>query len=190
MAQVLPREVQIQVKLAAYRKADEFGYMYKSRVESGEFMDRLVRDREVGAVLADFMSKDSIKTYIKDAILNRYMKDKKKERLPSDPEGLGLVVARFYGSNAYPIDGDSNTHLFRLNDDSYALVSQGTLLKWETALRKALEYIEKAPGLPPQGVKMRVLLNIASLGTHSTHADRDHLKKSLAFVGVDVNFAD
>lgn len=190
MAIVLPRNVQIQVREAVYRKADEFGYMHKSRVDSGTFMDRLVRDREVGSVLAQWMGKDSIKTYIKDGILNRYMKDKKKVVLSSGPERLLPVVREAYQQEAQLIEGANSTFLFRLENNDIVLVAQGTFLKWETALRKALVLIEKAPGLPPEGVKLHIVLNIALLGHPSTRADRDHLKNALAYLGVELNFAD
>lgn len=190
MAVKLPKEVQKRLKAAIYVKADEFGYMHKSRTENGEFMDRLVRDSQVGGVIAEYLSKDSIKTYIKDAVLNRYMKDKKGAALPSDPKSLAMVVGRFYKTEALPIDGAAATHLYRLADDTLAIASQGTLLKWETALRKALEFVERSPGLPPKDGVFKILLNIASLGIHSTVADREHLRKSLALINVDINFAD
>lgn len=190
MAKVLPPDVQLNVKQAVYRKADDFGYMHKSRIDSGVFMENLIKDREVGGVLAQYMGKGAIKTYIKDAILNRYMKDKKEMVLPSKPAGLLPMVKKLYNQEAIPIHSANSVFLFRLGNNDVLLVAQGTLLKWETALRKALEYIEKAPGLPPKEETLHIVLNIASLGQPSTAADRDHLRKALAYVGVNIHFAD
>ncbi len=190
MAIVLPRAVQLQVKTAAYQKADDFGYMHKSRVDSGIFMENLVRDREVGGVLSQYMGKDAIKTYIKDAVLNRYMKDKKETILPSGPEGLLPLIRKLYLQEAHSIHAANPVFLFRLENDDILLIAQGTLIKWETALRKALEFIETSPGLPPKEGPLHIVLNIAALGQPSTAADQIHLKKALAYVGVNIHFTD
>jgi hypothetical protein len=190
MANKLPRAVQAQVKKAVFQKADDFGYMHKSRVDSGIFMENLVKDREVGGVLAQYMGKDAVKTYIKDGVLNGYMKDKKKAALASEPEGLLPVIRRIYSQEAHTIHSANPIFLFRLESGDILLIAQGTLIKWETALRKALEFIERSPGLPPKEGRLQIVLNIASLGQPSTAADRDHLKKALAYVGVNIHFAD
>lgn len=190
MATRLPPDVQVKVKQAVYRKADDFGYMHKSRVDSGVFMENLIKDSEVGGVLAQYMTRDSLKTYIKDSILNRYMKIKKEISLPSKPDGLLPMVKKLFHQEAYPVHNGNPVFLFRLENNDFLLVAQGTLLKWETALRKALEFIEKAPGLPPKEGILHIVLNIAALGQPSTTADIDHLTKALAYVGVKIHFAD
>jgi hypothetical protein len=136
------------------------------------------------------MAKNEIKTYIKDAILNRYSKDKRGTALPSDQQALAQQVSDHYGEVASPIDRAGDTHLLRLGGGDLVVVSQGTLMKWETALRKALEFIERCPGLPPPVGTLRILLNIAPLGTQTTTADRTHLKKSLQYIKVDIRFAE
>lgn len=190
MSRILPKDIQIKVKASVYRKADDFGYMHKSRIESGIFIYNLIKDREVGVILADYMSKDAIKTYIKDAILNRYMKDKKRMALPSEPDKLLPVVRALYQQDASLIDGSNPAFLFRLDNNDLLLIAQGTLLKWETALRKALEFIARAPGLPPKDRTLHVVLNIAALGQPSTESDRELLRQALAYVGVRIVFAD
>ncbi|MDA8091548.1 MAG: hypothetical protein M0Z61_15170 [Nitrospiraceae bacterium] len=190
MAKQLPAAVRQAIKEAVYRKADEFGYTHKSRVDSGLFMENLVKDKDVGKVLADYMPKADIKTYIKDAVLNRYSKDKKSRILPSDPEGVCDIAREAIQQEASVIDRLGSVFLLRLDDNDLLLVSQGTLLKWETALRKALEFVAKAPGLPPDDVKLHILLNIAVLGRPLTQADRDHLTAALKFVGVKLHFSD
>lgn len=190
MAKILPPDVQLEVKQAVYSKADAFAYTHKSRIDSGVFMENLVSDHEVGEVLAQYMGKAAIKTYIKDGVLNRYMKDKKELVLPSKPAGLLPVIKKLYNQTAIPIHSVNSIFLFRLENQDVLLVAQGTLLKWETALRKALEYVEKAPGLPPKEGTFHIVLNIATLGKPSTAADREHLVKALAYVGVKIHFAD
>lgn len=190
MTKNLPNEIRIKVKEVVYRLADEFGYMNKSRVDSGVFMENLAKNPEVGGVLAEFMEKGLIKTYIKDAVLNRYMKDKKHEVLPTCSEFLLPTMQKVLGCKALVIEEENPVFLFRLENGALLLVSQGTFLKWETALRKALEFIAKAPALPPDGCDFHILLNIALLGESTTLADRNQLRKALDLIGVGVNFAD
>jgi hypothetical protein len=186
----LPTDVQDKVKQAVYRKADEFAYMHKSRVENSVFMANLVKDPEVGGVLAQYLEKADIKTYVKDAVLNRYTKDKKKKVLPSKSAGLLPMVKKLYHQEAFPIESSNPVFLFRLENNNILLIAQGTLTKWETALRKALEFIERAPGLPPEKEALHIVLNIATLGKPMTAADREHLTKTLTYVDVRIHFAD
>lgn len=190
MSVVLPKAVQLAVKEACYRLLDDFGYMYISRAESSLFMARLQNNQYVGKVLANYMKKEDIKTYIKDAILNRYSKDKRAKALPSDQQALADLVANHYGKVVNPIERNGDVHLLRLGSNDLVVVSQGTLVKWETALRKALEFVERAPGLPPPAGTLRILLNIAPLGTQTTRGDKTHLKKSLAYIKVEIRFAE
>jgi len=187
----LPDKVRKVVKESVYKKADDFCYMHKSRVESGVFMENLVRDPEVGLVLAEYMNRGALKTYIKDAILNRYMKDKKRTWLPSKPDQIIPLMRKIYEQDAsiiYHHGGD--IFLFRLDNGDLVLIAQGTLLKWETALRKALEFLAKSPGLPPTTGRLHTLLNIAILGLPFTEADRTHLVTALGYVGVKLHIAD
>lgn len=190
MAKQLPALVRKAVKETVFRKADEFGYCHKSRIDSGTFMEQLVKDKEVGKVLAEHMPKADIKTYIKDALLNRYSKDKKGRLLPSNSDGVCKLIKKVTGQGATLIESQNSVYLFRLDDKDLLLIAQGTLTKWETALRKALEYVAKAPGLPPADVDLRVLLNIAVMGKPLTRADRDYLTAALKFVGVGIHFSE
>ena len=186
----LPVAIRNAVREAVYRKADKFGYTHTSRRDSGVFMDNLVEDKDVGKVLADYIPRADIKTYIKDAVLNRYAKEKKGEILPSDSESVLAMIRSIRKQDATVIARNKSVYLFRLEDKDLLLVAQGTLLKWETALRKALEFVAKAPGLPPKDVDLHILLNIAVLGRPLTQADRDHLRAALRFVGVELHFSD
>ncbi len=189
-AKKIPHSVRIQVKEAVYRLADEFCYMNKSRVDNGEFMENLIGHREVGVVLSQYMAKGAIKTYIKDAVLNRYMKDKKGEVLSECESEIAPVIESIYRQGITLIEKKGLSFIFRMENSDVLVVSQGTWLKWETALRKALEIIVSSPGLNTPSQKVKVLLNIALLGSPSTSADRDQLRSALKIIGVEVNFAD
>ena len=185
----LPRKTQQHVKSVVYKKADDHGYMTRDRIANGIFMENLVKDPDVGGFLAEYMSKPELKTYIKDAILNRYAKDKTAAELNSD---LSELIKHFFhlNSDEVPTNAGSRLSLHRMENGECVVVSCGTLIKWETALRKALEFIAKAPGLQNVSGKLHLLLRIASVGKSLTDSDKKHLVKALSFVGVRLSFVD
>lgn len=189
MSKILPKNIQISVKKLIYDMADSHGYMNKSRIENGIFMENLVKSPAIGDVLSQYMTKAEIKTYIKDAVLNRYAKDKTRQELSSVDE-LG-AISEIFGQTACKIESNNGLSFYRLSNMDFLIISCGTLLKWETALRKALEFIARAPGLPPENhnIKLHVLLNLALAGRIITTPDRNHLIKSLDFLGIKVLFS-
>lgn len=185
----IPRNVYKEVKDAIYGKADEHGYMSKDRVENGIFMQNLVSDPDVGMRLSEFMPSESLKTYIKDTILNRYAKEKTASKRPRD---VSKYILKAFGCEGNEIDYEKKNHvsLHKLGVSSYVVVARCTLLKWETGLRKAIEYVEKCPGLPTVGgKKLRLLLVIGTRGP-LTKPDKVHIKKSLAVLEVESLFVD
>lgn len=183
----IPRDVQLKIKEIVYKKADEHGYLNKGRPDNSSFMENLIKDPTIGGVLSEFMTKVEIKTYIKDAILNRYSKDKVLEELSSGAEKAIIKVFNI-GSNQIEIGNRVSFH--RLENNDLVILAEGTLLKWETALRKALEFIEKSPGLPPEDCELHILLNLAVSGKLLTDADRKKLNSILSIVNVRVIFSD
>lgn len=184
MSKILPRDIQLEIKNTIYEMADAHHYMNRGRIENGIFINNLTKHPEVGDILLQYMTKSEIRTYIKDAVLNRYAKDKKQEELSSKDESS--IIAETFGQDANLIEKRNGVSFYRLEHMDYLLISCGTFVKWETALRKALEYISNAPGLPPQNNKLHILLNLALAGRILTDADKDHLAKSLDFIGLKV----
>lgn len=184
----IPSGVREEIKAAVYAKADEHGYRQTGRVQNGRFMDNLVQDPEVGGKLAQFMPKAKIKTYIKDGILNRYAKDKIADDLSSDAaEIIQEVLGQ--GSVEIEVKKSKRLSLHRLDDEGLAVLAGGTFLKWETALRKALEYVAGAPGLPPENCDLHIVLILSVGGEPLTTGDIEHLNQALSIVGVKVFFA-
>ncbi len=182
----VPRDIQISVKEVVYKKADEHGYLKKGRPENSIFMENLVKDPEVGDILSQYMTKAEIKTYVKDAILNRYSKDKISEELSKD---VKKIIHDIFKQRSIPIE-DCKTKrisLHRLDNGEVVVIAEGTLLKWETALRKALEFTEKSPGLKIKGKKPHILLRLALMGKTINEADRKHLISSLELINVKVS---
>lgn len=190
MPKTLSDAQQKRIKKAIYKKADEFGYMTSGRIESGRFMDELVEDPEIGGVLKEYMSKERIRTYIKDGVLNAYTKAKNKKALSGvTPEN---TVKRLFNDSAAVIQKcsgkNSGVFVLRSEDGKLFVVSGGTALKWETALRKALEIIAREPGLIVENQPPYICLQLSEASQALTDADRNHIRTALNAIGVKAIF--
>lgn len=183
----IPQKVRSALVAAVCIEADRHGYMNRDRVQNGIFMDNLLKNPEIGGRLSEYINKSKLKTYIKDSILNRYAKDKTATELTTDTQSL---IQQKFGSESIVIESglakNNRLSLHRLKNDDLLIVSGGTLLKWETALRKALDFIAKSPKLPPTDKKLNILLVLATAGRSLTTGDKELLSKSLKFIGVEV----
>jgi len=178
----MPNEIKKEIKVTVFRKADEHDYMNRTRPDNARFMQDLVDDPEVGVKLASYMEKSAIKTYIKDGILNQY--SKQKMRAPAD---LSALLQKELGaSDCVQIDNDKarKISLYTGEGCSY-VVACGTYLKWESALRKALEY---ATGIK-EGSKFQIVLVLSIQSVHATVSDMELTKKALEHIGVKCVFA-
>lgn len=190
MANRLPQQVREKIIRIVYQKADEFGYMECDRVTSGQFMDMLVEDQEVGGVIRQYIQKERVRTYIKDTILNRYTKDATSKMLSSKtPE---QTIEEEYGEAAdviQKIKGSAyDCHVLRAEYGNIYIVSEGTFLKWETALRKGLEVIANEPNLTIEGRVPSLCLKLSLAGQALTEADKKLIRTALAAAGVKATF--
>ncbi|MPN24802.1 hypothetical protein SDC9_172204 [bioreactor metagenome] len=67
------------------------------------------------------------------------------------------------------------------------VVSSGTVIKWETALRKAIELIAREKGLSSNG-KPEICLQLASLAAVLTEAEKCFISTALNFLNVKAYF--
>lgn len=70
------------------------------------------------------------------------------------------------------------------------VVSGGTVLKWETALRKALEIIANEPNLTIEGKAPSICLKLSLTGQSLTEADKTHIITAVGAVGVKTVFCN
>lgn len=190
MANRLPQQVREKIICIVYRKADEFAYMECDRVKNGQFMGILVEDPDVGGVLRQYMQKERIRTYIKDTILNRYTKDATSKTLSSKtPE---QTIQEEYGEDVNVIQRIKGTaydcHVLRSEAGNIYIVSEGTFLKWETALRKGLEVIANEPNLTIDEKVPSLCLKLSLAGQSLTDADKKLIRTALAAAGVKATF--
>lgn len=163
MSNSIPKNIADKVKKTAFKKADAYGYLTKGRVENGQFMDSLASDPEVGGVIEQYLEGPKIKTYIKDAILNRYSKDRNKATvLLRDPVKL---INRIFKVNAH-IDKKVKTAIVlvytKKGGTNYIACAAGTWVKWESALKKALIAAASCEAYSQAPDKFKILIVLSS----------------------------
>lgn len=187
----LPRNILEKVRNTVYVKADTIDYMNQGRNENGAFINSLATDPEVGGILKNYMSQQRIRTYIKDSILNRYSKEKIHSLLSTD---IDKVISSLEGMPVYLIERktikSSTIHLYRNESNKLIVVGEGTVLKWETALRRALEFIEVCPGKGTDELKWKIYVCLASTGSSLTQSDKEHIINSLEYINVKAIFLE
>jgi len=190
MAKSLPQKISAQVKQAVYKKADEHGYGARTRADNSAFMDTLVADADVGGVLKNYMDSAVIRTYIKDGILNAYAKQRGREILSAKP--ATDTVKQLFDVDTSVIqkykDNGKTVSVCRSDDGKIFVVSEGTVIKWETALRKALDLIAREPRLIINGVTPTICLQLADINASITDGDKKHITAALTAISVKARF--
>ena len=173
-----PADIALAVKVAAFRLADEFGYLNRPRTENAQFMLELTANVEVGGILRAYMPEQEIRTYIKDAVLNRYSKQMTRASRPSDVPGLIRVK---FGFSCMSVESDrqGDVELFG-SGRNYVVVTFGTYLKWETALRKALLYLPGKPFAQDPDNRVHILLLAFNQGKPVGNAEQRFLDEALS----------
>lgn len=192
MPKKLPSKKKKQIETLIYARADDVGYRTLSRPESSQFLDSLVEDAAIGGVLREYYPKENVRTYIKDGILNAYMKRFTKDAL--DEVSPTDTIQQIYGVSSSVIQQctgkDARVSVSRSDDGRIFVVSGGTVLKWETALRKALELIARESGLSVGGKTPEICLHLVATNNSLTMADKKHITTALGAVGVEAIFCN
>ena len=184
-----PKDIADRVKAVGYRLLTEGNYLNNNRIENGQLLNTLVSHIEVGKVLSEYMSTEQVRTYIKDTIINRYAKDENAKGL-----SLSNVLARISESEGCPIEcledskGKSNAILLKKSTGEVIVAGIGTVSKWETAVRRVLEFIERSPGLPPQDGALITYIIVSDAGKSIAQSDKTQIIKALKFIGIKVLF--
>ena len=188
MSKNIPIITRDKVRQAVYEMADSRDYSNNSRHKNGILMDEMVNVPTIGGVLKSFMNKSEVKTYIKDAILNRYQKDKKRSSFPDD---IIRYVNDRSGRSLLDIECNSDMDVKVCRDASYknrwVIISKGTYLKWETALRKCL-LVAARLNFPDENSTCEFIILLTSGGKVVPSAESDHLMKALGFASASAMF--
>jgi len=183
---MLPEKIKKRITAAIFSKADKHGYATRGRVENGQFMDELVDDPDIGQVLREYMPPERVRTYIKDGVLNAYTKTITKRVLKGhDPEQI-IRVTYHIESTCIHIRNDIS--VCSASSKQVYIISRGTVLKWETAMRRALEFIASTPKLSASESYPSICLQLAVINDEITEGDKKHITSALAAIGVCVYF--
>ncbi|NPU99896.1 MAG: hypothetical protein HPY53_00795 [Brevinematales bacterium] len=186
MANSLPKDVAAQVKKAVFKKADEYCYAKRGRVENGRFIDELMDDPEIGGVIKEYRKAGRVRTYIKDGVLNTYTKQMTRLILRA-ANPIQIICRTYNEEQVFVLSRDDIVVCLSSNERIY-VIGRGTVLKWETALRKALEYIARTPGVRTDGRYPAICLQLAVINDDITEGDKRQITNALAAVGVKVFF--
>lgn len=186
MPNSIPKDILETIRAKTFAILDERQYLSQSRKENGRLIDELVEHPEIGGIIAGYMSKAAVKTYIKDALINPYSKRENAKSISTDVVEARLSVRE--GSPVHLIEGSCNKKVLFLRADNGTLIVAGVGLisKWETALRKVLEFIERAPKLPPMTGDLRMYLLVLMKGKSLTESEKTHISNTLSLINVSV----
>jgi hypothetical protein len=178
----LPSRVAAEMQDTIDRKADEFGYLTRNRVENGQFLEQMVAEPTVGGRLIEYMDISKVKTYIKDKLLNQY--SKKHRPLPRD---IKHILAPTHGESLVEIKywNEDHVSLHRANETDLLLVARIAFNKWETGLRKLVMYAPQFHGSKQEKEILRLILIIFLHGNSINGADRANITKGLNLLGVE-----
>jgi len=179
MSKKVPDKIAKEIKECVFGEADKFNYLARSRTDNGMFLDQLVTMKDVGSRLSQYMPRAEVRTYIKDAILNRYSKDKTQEERPDD---FVPIIKSGLDIDAHFIERENKTQISLYkspNAHCYVVVADGTYLKWETALRKALLYIASKPFSAQDNMEVYIMLALFARHQKISPSDFRHLQKAL-----------
>ena len=178
----IPKKVMLEIRERVFSVLDQKEYMSTKRIHSGKIMDFLVSDPMIGARIAEYSGKERVRTYIKDALLNRYTKERTKA-----PADWTPFIKELFGAECSQVATLNGVRVFRSQDGTIFVGSHGRLLKWETALRKLLEYrAGNTKALVDHGKLVESCLILMSGGAPQTTADADLLRSALANINVKV----
>ena len=176
----IPDKIMLDVREHVFRILDENEYMSQRRTKSGEIIDKLVEHPDIGKKIAEYYGKEKVRTYIKDAIINRYTKEKTKA-----PDDWRPFIKELYHEDTDLVGCVKGVRLFRSESNNIYIMSHGRLLKWESALRKLLEYrASHSKAIEGFDAAPKCSLLLTNGGNVQTESDEKLLETALGTIGV------
>lgn len=187
MSRKIPPAIKKEIYKDFVSQAVSVGYGNINRAESNKFIDDLMNDPLIGGKIGGYLKKDKVRTYIKDSLLNHYTK-----QLNAIPQDVFEHIKEVFGQNAAEISYEKanrvSFHKFEDQPNQFLVVARGTFIKWETAVRKALNYIICLPIDNLNNSNIKILLVIRADSKTITNPDKEALKRALDIIDVHVSF--
>ncbi|HBT75945.1 MAG TPA: hypothetical protein DEB39_03270 [Planctomycetaceae bacterium] len=188
MKKQIPPEIAKEIKQIVFCEADRENYLARSRPENGAFLNRLVAMPTVGEKLLEYMSKAGVRTYIKDAILNAYSKEMAQKKRPKNISAIIKKIFKLQAVEHVESQSALQTEIYvTASKDHFIVVADGTYLKWETALRKALYCVAGSPFAAVKDVEIKILLLLFARGCKIPKSDLTSLERALSICGGAVS---
>jgi len=180
---VIPPTVKAQVVSRVREQLEEAGYFSQGLFNSTVMLDDMAADSQIGGVLAQYMRKDKVRTYIKDCIIGKYAKKKNGELLST--ERLKFELEKREGTVSLHAEKNQVVTFINENDGCFIFAAKGTVLKWESALRKVLE-LRVQIDAGQEGMQVKTYLFLSNTGRTLTDGERQNLNRTLGLVNVKV----
>lgn len=184
MASQLPKNIANRVKKRGFELCDEQDYCARSRPDNANFITSLVQHPEIGGVVSQYTEPENVRTYIKDAILNAYSKQYRQKKMAGFPVLERLET--MWGVSL--IKRAENVYQSTDNPSRTIIVHSGTCQKWESVLRRSLDYIVANDHIQKLFPKPEICLVLLVLNDDMTQADRAHIEQAIAYIGARVIF--
>lgn len=181
----IPSKTQKLIRQRVYAAADKANYLKSSRTDNAILLENLCADPEVGGLVAQFVSKEKVRTYIKDAVLNRYAKEHKATERPPQEDQIKFCAERFQVTNFSVLEENKDTLVLKSpSAPIYVIVVEGTMIKWESALRKGLVYVAGHPLGQNNNNTIHIVLSLFMGGGAMTPSDKKLLQSALSRAGA------
>lgn len=186
----IPSNIAKDLKKRVFALCDEFDYCARNRIDNAEFMNKLAASPDVGGIIRNFVPQEKVRTYIKDALLNAYAK--KHIRDKANSVDIKKELERIYKPEFIEVLKKDKLSVWKSDDksDSVYVVQYGTLLKWETALRKALEYVASTEHIKKLDLHAKICLALVIQTDELTEGDKKHIRAALDLIDVKVLFIE
>ncbi len=178
----LPKDVEKEIRTIAHTLCAQYNYG-TGDIDSTNFIDMLLKRPDIGGRLKEYLPDASVRVYIKDTLCGKYTKRLTAQKL----EGVTAVdaVRETYGVETV-ILGKSRDVIICRNPQTgiQYLVSHSTFVRWESALRKVLEYLAKTASNYDDPETVKICLIVVDQTAKMTYGDKMFLAKTLSFVNA------
>ncbi|MDR3186475.1 MAG: hypothetical protein LBU04_06725 [Christensenellaceae bacterium] len=181
----VPPEIKNEIKKIVFSEADKFCYVEHTKADNSKFMNNLLDDARIGGKLKEYMNESKARVYIKDCLLHKYTDSLKNSCLRQhDPIKL---IKDLFEVDAHIITTKENIILCSTESQiEKFIICNGTVVRWENALRKALEFIARYKN--DFTISPKIILQLVEYKNDMTEADHLLIINALKFIEVEVVF--
>ncbi len=176
----LPKDVESEIKTLAYELCEKYRYG-TGDIDSSGFINLLLSREDVGGRLKQYLPESRVRVYIKDTLCGRYTKDLIAAKM--EKYSATEAVKQVYGVGTIIVGKSGYVTICREEQGELIyLVDYSTLIRWESALRRIMEYIAKTPSIYENSSNVRICLVVVDQTEKMSYSDKQFLEKTLGLV--------